>query len=64
MKEKNMTMLNASQVAKMLGVSGTKFWRSRKAKTFPKPIKMAGGYNWPQYKVEEWVEEEFEKAQK
>ncbi|MFA0068728.1 helix-turn-helix transcriptional regulator [Vibrio breoganii] len=64
MTHKNLNLLNASEVAKILGMSVTTFWRLRKANNFLKPIVIKGRKGWPMYKVEEWIEIEFDKAQK
>ncbi|GAM73242.1 hypothetical protein JCM19241_2697 [Vibrio ishigakensis] len=63
MNKKNLRLLNASEVAKTLGISDTKFWRLRRANAFPKPMKVHGGIGWPMYKLEEWIEMEFKNAQ-
>ncbi|GEA60583.1 helix-turn-helix transcriptional regulator [Vibrio comitans] len=63
MNQKSLKLLNVSQTANTLGMSNTKFWRVRKANGFPKPMKIHGGIGWPMYKIEEWIEGEFNKAQ-
>src|SRR4051794_30453846 len=56
MSNETITLLNAEEVAAMLGVSERTLWRLLSAGKFPKPVRFGRSTRWRLADVREWID--------
>jgi excisionase family DNA binding protein len=57
MTSETKTLLNADEVAAMLGISERTLWRLLSAGKVPKPVRFGRSTRWRLADVNEWIEE-------